>query len=79
MIYSTSGLAARILRQEQLIRSGGEGPRREGSHKKERESAERAAFPHTDIEVIVDDDTYANGDPIIRGAPWPTFLIAGEV
>ena len=32
----------------------------------ERYEIESAAFPDADIEVIVDDDTYANGEPKIR-------------
>jgi hypothetical protein len=32
----------------------------------ERERIERADFPNVEIEVIVEDYTYANGDPIVR-------------
>ena len=32
----------------------------------ERERIERADFPNVEIEVVVEDYTYANGDPIIR-------------
>ena len=32
----------------------------------ERERIERADFPNVEIEVIVEDYTYANGEPVVR-------------
>ena len=34
--------------------------------KAERAAAEREAFPNIDFEIVVEDFTWANGEPIIR-------------